>query len=407
MKSILCCLILALIASEVVGTMTLIKLEEAAKTRGAVCLDGSPAAYYFEPASDPNNDDKWILFIQGGGWCYKPEDCHERSKNVLGSSNFMNDTIYMGGVISNDKNENPDFYSWNHVMFAYCDGASFTGTADDPIEVEGDKIYFRGLHNLEATIEDLIKKHGLNKATQVLLSGCSAGGLASLIHADRIAELLPNTVQRYKVVPMSGFFLQHDNVLGEAVYQPQMKMVFAMQNSTFGVASQCLVSKSPMYMYLCLFAPETISYVSSPLFVTNSMYDFWSLDCIYSAEPVDPSSSQNGNCSAIPGWHDCIYSGQCTPDQLRLLDDGWGDDFRKVYQSKSAFTKKGNGIFAHSCISHCDEQFRWNKITINGVSIREAIGKWFFSNDQEASKHTYIDCSLNGKIQCNPTCSDY
>jgi len=405
MKSVVS-LMLAMLASVALGAMDLYKLEEAAAQKGAVCLDGSPGAYYFRAASTPSDNDKWIIFLPGGGWCYKSEDCLERSKTSLGSSDLMKESKSADGVLSEDPSENPDFYTWNHVMIAYCDGASFTGTADDPDEVGGTKIYYRGYRILEAAIEDLMKKHGLNKATQVLVAGSSAGGLAAFIHADQIAEMLPNTVQRYKVAPMSGLFLAHDNVLGESVYEPEMKMVYMMQNSTFGVASQCLVSKSPMYMYLCLFAAETASYISSPLFVMNSMYDLWSLQCIYSAEPVNPQSSMNGNCSAVPGWDQCLSSSSCTPEQIRLLDDGWGEDFRKTYKSKSVFSKKGNGFFAYSCISHGDEILGyWNKVAINGVTIREALGKWFFSNNQEASKHTYIDCTLNGKIQCNPTCS--
>ena len=31
---------------------------------------------------------------------------------------------------------------------------------------------------------------GLNKATDVLLTGCSAGGLATYLHADHVASLL-------------------------------------------------------------------------------------------------------------------------------------------------------------------------------------------------------------------------
>ncbi len=36
----------------------------------AVCLDGSPGAYYesLNPAST-----QWIFWMMGGGWCYTPE----------------------------------------------------------------------------------------------------------------------------------------------------------------------------------------------------------------------------------------------------------------------------------------------------------------------------------------------
>lgn len=33
---------------------------------GALCLDGSPGAYYIRRGSDPS---KILLYFEGGGWC--------------------------------------------------------------------------------------------------------------------------------------------------------------------------------------------------------------------------------------------------------------------------------------------------------------------------------------------------
>ncbi len=64
----------------------------------------------------------------------------------------------------------------------------------------------------------------------MLLSGCSAGGLSTYLHADYVASLLPASVTTFKAAPVSGFFLDHPNLNGVAVYPTQMKNVFAMQN---------------------------------------------------------------------------------------------------------------------------------------------------------------------------------
>lgn len=69
-------------------------------------------------------------------------------------------------------------------------------------------------------------------STAVLLSGCSAGGLATYLHADYVRSLLPRSVKRFKAAPVSGFFLDHSNVDGTPVYPSQMKNVFLMQNCT-------------------------------------------------------------------------------------------------------------------------------------------------------------------------------
>ncbi len=45
-----------------------------------------------------------------------------------------------GGVFSNSPSMNPDFYTWNAVHLNYCDGASWTGNADAPVNVSGQNV---------------------------------------------------------------------------------------------------------------------------------------------------------------------------------------------------------------------------------------------------------------------------
>ena len=41
-------------------------LSDAAKSYGAMCLDGSPGNYYFANGTESK---KYVIFFQGGGWC--------------------------------------------------------------------------------------------------------------------------------------------------------------------------------------------------------------------------------------------------------------------------------------------------------------------------------------------------
>ena len=65
--------------------------------------------------------------MQGGGWCYDEDACLERSKGSLGSSKKWAATENFDGLLSDVKEDNPDFYQWNVVYIKYCDGASFAG----------------------------------------------------------------------------------------------------------------------------------------------------------------------------------------------------------------------------------------------------------------------------------------
>ena len=40
-----------------------------------LCIDGTPAGYYFVPAANASNKNDWQLYFEGGGWCYDEEDC--------------------------------------------------------------------------------------------------------------------------------------------------------------------------------------------------------------------------------------------------------------------------------------------------------------------------------------------
>ena len=67
--------------------------ESYAISKGARCLDGSPAGYYVKraPAESPNAD-KWVVFLEGGGLCVEPFDC--KSRKAGGNSSQKSNRNY-------------------------------------------------------------------------------------------------------------------------------------------------------------------------------------------------------------------------------------------------------------------------------------------------------------------------
>ncbi|MCI31079.1 protein notum, partial [Trifolium medium] len=53
----------------------------------------------------------------------------------------------------------------------------------------------------------------MKNADQALLSGCSAGGLASILHCDEFRSLLPKST-KVKCLSDAGFFLDATDVSG-------------------------------------------------------------------------------------------------------------------------------------------------------------------------------------------------
>ena len=95
-----------------------------------------------------------------------------------------------------------------HRFLKYCDGASFSGRKTD---VSERGLYYRGGYVLDALLADLDANQGLADATDIVVSGCSAGGLATYLHVDEYAERYD--AARVVGMPDSGFFLDWDDTV--------------------------------------------------------------------------------------------------------------------------------------------------------------------------------------------------
>eukprot|EP00729_Bicosta_minor_P021954 gene21954-2793_t len=204
----------------------------------ARCLDGTPALYYHRKGTG-SGANKWFLHQQGGGWCYDLGSCVGRSKGSLGSTKDDRNTSSLNsGYMSTDPAVNPLMYNWNAVELRYCDGASVSGDKVTPTTFQNTTLHFRGkctlMHAdlrarylmtpsripcelgraiLDAEIKSILTDRGMDKATDVIVSGCSAGGLATFLHCDHwaaaIATATTNTA-KVACMPDSGFFLDED-----------------------------------------------------------------------------------------------------------------------------------------------------------------------------------------------------
>eukprot|EP00747_Dinoflagellata_sp_TGD_P219245 gnl/TRDRNA2_/TRDRNA2_91395_c0_seq1.p1 gnl/TRDRNA2_/TRDRNA2_91395_c0~~gnl/TRDRNA2_/TRDRNA2_91395_c0_seq1.p1 ORF type:complete len:456 (+),score=34.85 gnl/TRDRNA2_/TRDRNA2_91395_c0_seq1:61-1428(+) len=390
------------------------------KGMGAVCLDGSDAAFYFSPASDPKNANDWQIHFQGGGWCYDETDCWGRSSVPgLGTTTGLQPIMNQGGIMGDDCTKNPDFCNFNRVHMVYCDGNSFSGNRDEPVIVTGldgkqKPLYFRGKRIIDATLQTLLTL-GLDRADNVLLTGCSAGGLATFLHTDYVHNWLISakvTMTKFRSAPISGFFLLHDTVESKPVYPEEMKYIFQLANSSHGLNEHCIAAQSDEEKWKCNFAEHSYTYIQAPIFPFNSALDSWQTGCIYTAEFVPGFPMQNvtsnGICSAAPGWKACATNPEkCDAAQMATMNR-YLSDFQTVMRGKGTYRKHGNGAFVHSCHTHCEALGdAWNTIAVNGVTIQQAFSKWWHSKPEPASSHTYASCLYHEDRwphQCNPTC---
>eukprot|EP00035_Acanthoeca_spectabilis_P017405 m.362766 g.362766 ORF g.362766 m.362766 type:complete len:270 (-) comp16652_c2_seq3:2219-3028(-) len=172
---------------------------------------------------------------------------------------------------SADPLQNPAMY--NYTFVHYCDGASYTGDRADPVEVNGKKIYYRGRRIRDAVIAHLLQHAGMAAASDVVISGNSAGGLGVYLNLDAIREQIPKAV-RVRGLAAAGFFLGYGHN-----YPDQMLSLVAEQNSTPALSLSC---RSEMKARgqpeaICVFPENFAMELQTPVFSLQSEFDTWQL----------------------------------------------------------------------------------------------------------------------------------
>jgi len=407
MKSVLvflACLILVTIKCDRVQ-QKIMMTDKGLQHDGAVCIDGTDAGFWLTPSGDDANKNNWVMYFEGGGWCYSEQDCFNRSNTDLGSSKNWPATVGAGGPMDDNCTKNPDFCNYNKVYIKYCDGNSFSGNRQDAMVVNGKKLYFRGHQILNAVLDTLKRDHNLVSAENFILTGCSAGGLATYLHADYVHNYLDNNTTKkvkYGVLPISGFFIDVPNVDQEEVYRQQIINIFWMSHATEGLNSDCIAARHEEEHWKCNFAEYTYEHIKSRIFALNSALDSWQTGCIFT-----PNFDGCG-CAGKGTWNACSADPEkCTNDQTHTMNT-YMQSFMQRMQQYATYNKTGNGSFIHSCHTHCEAQSdAYNSFAVNGVTMQKAVSKWWNNESNPATQNNYSPCYYkeNGKPrECNPTC---
>ena len=221
---------------------------------------------------------QWILFLEGGGWCYGPNatltiaSCAHRAGDLppSGQHGIAGGGQDYGGILGADPVRNPDFYTWNAAFLHYCDGASFGSSRPDPITVKDRQgrpalMWMRGRNNFDALIADLQERQGMSAASEIILSGGSAGGLAVFYNLDHLAEMVPGV--KLTGFPDAGYFLDAQSVSGEYEYRANFQGADPVWNVTQsrGTNLHCLESYPTSEHWKCLMAPYILPHVQTPV----------------------------------------------------------------------------------------------------------------------------------------------
>lgn len=322
---------------------------------GARCLDGSAPVYYWRKGSTSN----YVIYFEGGAWCFNKKNCLARAKEYLGTSNGLQDTILGPEVLTPNAIINPNFHDWNFVFVHYCDGASYSGNMNTSVTVNGYELYFRGQQILQALIRDLQQNKDMKNAKNILVSGCSAGGLTVFLHCDTIAK---QTNAYVRCVSDGGYFVDQLSIVGTYPLREEFRSVLALHNVSSVLNSKCLANVGSE-TWKCFMPQYFLPYIDTPIFVVNSGYDQWQMWASW--------------FPGLPSWNNCTFNlTKCTAQQLAVIQQFHSDTMVALSYAISGTSGKQVGVYIDSCLVHCHSSWRTTKI--NGKNINTAIADWMF-----------------------------
>ncbi|KAG5592254.1 hypothetical protein H5410_042768 [Solanum commersonii] len=373
--------------------------------KGAVCLDGSPPAYHHDKGFGTGIN-SWLIQMEGGGWCNNVTTCLSRKNTRLGSSKQMVENLAFSGILSNLPQFNPDFYNWNRVKVGYCDGSSFTGDvqAVNPIT----NLHFRGARVFLAVMEDLLAK-GMKNAENAILSGCSAGGLTSILHCDSFKALLPMGA-KVKCFSDAGYFIDVKDISGAPHIEEYFRDVVSLHGSAKNLPPVCTSKLKPD---LCFFPQNVAQHVRTPLFLVNAAYDSWQMKNTLAPGLADPHGSDTfiknilapGVADPYGFWLNCkLNILKCSSRQLQIMhvkthSSGYRLLFLRALNALGPSSSRG--YFINSCFAHCQTEvqetwYRADSPKLANKTIAKALGDWFY----DKNPFQKIDCPY----PCDKTC---
>jgi hypothetical protein len=246
----------------------------------------------------------------------------------------------------------------------------------------------------------------LAAAPRLLLSGSSAGGLTTYLHADAIAAAVRavNPGVDVRAVPEVGFFIDGASIWsGAHIMTGVFSRVAAFQNVTAGapehVNAACVAGTPAAERWRCFMAQFTLPFMTTPTFIVNSMVDEWQAQNILAPNTVtEPAVTTYG------AFAPCIKepTAGCNATQAKQWT-GYADQFLGALAAARTATPEPlaahHGGFITSCPIHTTLIGGLShRIAIGGVTIYDALVAWV---DGKVPQDTF---TIDERYPGNPTC---
>lgn len=316
---------------------------ENAEQRMAICNDGSPAVYYMSEGAGEGKDN-WLVYLQGGGYCENEEDCMARAKESpkLVSTERRAEQVNVGGIFLRDPELNPDFYNMTQVYVSYCSSDLWAG--DTEHEVNGETWQFRGTHIVKAVIEDL----NMEDTELLLFAGSSIGAAGMVNNADRVAAMIPDSVEMKAIV--DGLWWPIVEPFDGDPYKTNAADEANMEYLNLQVDESCVAENGNVPDYNCSIPTEVADYLSMPLFVY--------------VDRLDPVYLERLGIDNIRAPEAADYMAEFSEESLEMIE--------------SADAIFSTNMVNHTILHITDKFFHTE---VDGHTLPEILANWVFEKD--------------------------
>jgi hypothetical protein len=367
---------------------------------GGKCMDGTQAGFYFREGSSS----LFVINMNGGGGCSTKRECDGRRDTFLGSSDYWKSALewkdIKNGLLSTSCDTNPGFCEATAVDIPYCTQDVHTGTHTHASEATWN-YFFDGFHNLVAIIDMLIADYGLGDATQVLLTGTSAGGIGALWNVDYVASRLPSAT--VKAAPIAGWYLP-----GPHQTDPSEMIIFSdYQHFKAGAhgndfddpittdvwgshqlfPQDCVADYGDDYL-ACATMHNRYKYIKASVFIMQNEYDPTHIFDKVGGASEKPSTNEVDSTKAY----------------IEMVGEATRASLEQIVNGESLFEKAHpDGIFAPSCLRHGMPM----ALELNGIKAIPLLSDWFFQNKKHDDKHKSLDTCAHTLGELKLPCNNY
>lgn len=196
------------------------------------CSDGSPTGMYINQSS--SGSASWIIFLEGGGWCYDEVTCKGRPSSLISSKGWPSVATYQGLLAPTS----PELVDANAVFLRYCTNDAWVGSVESPFSDW--KFSMLGRVYIDAVLQELVHSYGLGSTagTKVMFSGCSAGARGAMFNSffasQRLKTLIspPSNLLAFGSFFDSAWWMDVDPLSSNAVpFRTQVQDVYALTNA--------------------------------------------------------------------------------------------------------------------------------------------------------------------------------